>query len=103
VFCTKLGTRGRQKFVERVQQVTFSSARARRLGQDITYVTEKAVFRLGVHGLELVEVAPGLDVRHDVLDQLGCRVSIADDLRTMPDMCFAPVRMGLDRMWEMHA
>jgi acyl CoA:acetate/3-ketoacid CoA transferase len=99
VFCTVIGNRGRRKFVERVQQVCFSAARARRTNQEITYVTEKAVFRLGDSGLSLCEVAPGLDVGRDVLGQIGCSVTVADRVVPMPEACFAEAKMGLREIW----
>jgi propionate CoA-transferase len=79
-----LGTftaRGAFKFVERVGHVTFSGAFARERGQEVRYVTERAVFRLGEDGPELIEIAPGLDVERDVIAQMGFRPSVSADLR----------------------
>ena len=59
-----------RKFVAAVDQISFNAQRARRQGQEVLYVSERAVFRLGADGLELVEVAPGIDVRRQVLDTL---------------------------------
>ena len=58
------------KFVERVSSVSFSAQNARQRGQEVLYVTERCVFRLGAEGLELVELAPGVDLRTQVLDRL---------------------------------
>lgn len=58
------------KFVERVDAVSFSAKNALSAGQEVLYVTERCVFRLGPSGLELVEVYPGIDVRRDILDLL---------------------------------
>jgi propionate CoA-transferase len=55
------------KFVERVQQISFSAERARKIGQEVLYITERAVFRLAEGGVELIEVAPGIDIRSQVL------------------------------------
>lgn len=60
-----------QKFVRRVDQVGFHGPTALARGQEVLYVTERAVFRLAGNGrLELVETAPGIDVRTQVLDQM---------------------------------
>lgn len=62
-------TEGRhRKFLDRVDQVTFSGVEALRRGQRVLYVTERAVFALGPHGLVLLEVAPGIDPQSGVLD-----------------------------------
>jgi len=59
-----------RKFVGAVRHLTFSAARARESGQEVVYVTERAVFRLTPGGLELTEVAPGVDLRRDVLERM---------------------------------
>lgn len=59
-----------RKFVGAVRHLTFSAAQARRNGQEAVYVTERAVFRLTKAGLELVEIAPGIDIRRDILERM---------------------------------
>jgi acyl CoA:acetate/3-ketoacid CoA transferase len=59
------------KLVKKVAQVTFSGGRAIENKQEVVYVTERAVFKLMPAGVELVEVAPGVDIKGDILDRMG--------------------------------
>lgn len=83
------------KFVDAVDQVSFSGARAAAQGQDITYVTERCVIRLIDGRLVVTEVAPGLDVQRDVLDQAATELLVAEDLREMDGALFRPEPINL--------
>jgi propionate CoA-transferase len=83
------------KFVEAVEQICYNGAFAREQGREAIFVTERAVFRVGPDGLELFEVAPGIDVERDVVARMAFRPSIAKDLRPMDARLFAPEPMGL--------
>lgn len=83
------------KLVESVQQITYSAQYGRERGQQVLYVTERAVFRLCKSGLEMVEIAPGLDVERDVLSRMAFRPRLADNLKTMDERLFHPALMGL--------
>lgn len=72
-----------RKFVKAVQSVSFSALNAARSGQRVLYVTERCVFRLGEQGLEICEIAPGVDLRRDILDLLDFDAAVATDLKTM--------------------
>ncbi len=66
------------KLVDQVRHITFSGARARETGQEVLYVTERAVFRLVPEGIALVEVAPGIDPQTDVIDRMGFRPIVGE-------------------------
>jgi propionate CoA-transferase len=83
------------KFVEDCQMVCSSARRALDTGQEIRYVTERAVFRLVESGLELIEVAPGIDVATQVLAVASFPISVSRDLRPMDARLFRDEPMGL--------
>ena len=71
------------KFHSEVKSLSFSVKNALENGQDVMYITERCVFRLGRNGLILTEVAPGVDVERDILSKLPFKVEIAPDLKEM--------------------
>lgn len=77
-----------RKFVSQVEQISFSASRAQEIQQTVLYVTERAVFRLTDLGLELIEIAPGVDLERDVLAQMEFQ-PIIHQVRTMPASAFA--------------
>lgn len=76
-----------RKFVRQIEQVSFSSRRSRQVGQKVLFVTERAVFRLTGEGLELIEVAPGIDLQKQILDQMEF-TPIIRAIRPMPAHVF---------------
>jgi len=76
------------KFVADVEQITYSGPEAMRRGQDVVYVTERAVFRLTEQGLTLTEVAPGIDLRRDVLERMRLTPHIPSDPALMASLHF---------------
>lgn len=85
------------KFVDAVQQITFSADYACKSGQKVWYITERAVFRLTPEGLLLTEIAPGVDLQRDILDHMTFRPAVAEDLKTMDPRLFRPEPMGLSK------
>lgn len=84
-----------RKFIPEVEHRTFSGAYAWKRRQSVTYITERCVFRLGEQGMELVEIAPGIDLERDILAHMGFRPLVAENLRTMDDAIFRDAPMGL--------
>ncbi len=89
------------KFVDHVEHVTFSGKYAAAKGQKVLYITERCVFRLTSRGMELVEIAPGMDLEKDILGQMNFRPVISPDLKLMDERIFKHQKMGLkDDMLE---
>jgi propionate CoA-transferase len=84
-----------KKFVKRVEHLTFSGALARQKGQPVLYVTERCVFALTEAGMQLVEIAPGMDLEKDILDQMDFQPIIDGPLRVMDSRIFQKTPMGL--------
>lgn len=72
-----------KKLVNKVDQITFSGPQGIRRGQEVLYLTERASFRLKPNGIELFEIAPGIDLQRDVLAQMDFEPRVAEDLRIM--------------------
>lgn len=83
------------KFVEQVEQITYSGSYAWEAGQQVLYVTERAVFSLNERGLVLTEYAPGIDLEKDVIAMMGFRPEISDKLKLMDPRIFSDSRLGL--------
>jgi len=73
-----------RKLVQQVDQVTFSGPQALLRGQQALYLTERANFRLTPEGMELFEIAPGIDLQRDVLDQMDFVPRLAENIAVMP-------------------
>src|ERR1700722_593139 len=85
-----------KKFVGKGQQVTYSGALAAQNGQRAFYITERAVFRRNEAGrLELIEIAPGIDLERDIFAQKQFRPDVSPALKEMDSRIFRPEAMGL--------
>jgi propionate CoA-transferase len=76
------------KFVNSVEHITFSGDYAREKKQIVMYITERAVFRLIDAGLELIEIAPGIDLNRDILYHMAFKPKISDNLKIMSSTIF---------------
>ena len=72
-----------KKLVKAVEQITYSGPQGLVRGQEVLYLTERASFRLTAAGIELFEIAPGIDLQRDVLDQMEFAPLVAADLKVM--------------------
>jgi len=77
-----------KKLLSRVDQITFSGVEALKRGQTVLFLTERASFRLTDQGIELFEIAPGIDLQRDVLDQMNFVPLITQNLVVMPSDLF---------------
>jgi len=82
------------KLVPEVEQVSFSGKRAKSLGQDVTYVTERCVMKLVDGTVTVTEIAPGIDLKDDILDQSAFELAVSPDLKPMDDALFRPGLLG---------
>ena len=83
-----------RKFVEAVEQITFSGPLAVGKGQSVRYVTERCVFELRSAGMQLIEVAPGIDIERDVLAHMAF-VPVVNDVAVMDARIYRDMPMGL--------
>ena len=90
-----------RKFVKRIGQVTFSGAYAAEIGQPVYYVTERCVFQRTEAGVELIEVAPGIDVERDILAHMDF-TPIVDTISEMDPRIFRAEPMGLEQVLVGH-
>lgn len=89
-----------KKFVENVEQITFSGKYAQANQQTVLYVTERAVFTLEQGELTLIEIAPGLNLEKDVIAAMAFRPRISTQLKPMPKELFQPQWGNLKAMIE---
>lgn len=84
-----------KKFIPEVEQITFSGEYATEINQPVLYITERAVFELSKEGLVLIEIAPGVDLQKDILEQMEFKPIISDNLKEMDIRIFKDELMGL--------
>lgn len=83
------------KFVRQIEQVCYSAPFAAKEGRTAIFITERAVLRLVTGGLEVVEIAPGIDLDRDVLGRMAFRPRVSPDLKRMDARLFSPQPMSL--------
>ena len=83
------------KICKAVEQISFSAKTAISNGDTVLYITERAVFKLTDKGIELIEIAPGVDLEKDVLAHMPIRPIISKNLKKMDARIFTDEKMGL--------
>lgn len=85
------------KFLKKVEQVTFNGKQAFKKGQQVLFCTERAVFRLTENGIELIEIAPGIDLDKDILEMMEFKPIIVPKLKTMDAKIYASGLLNLSK------
>jgi propionate CoA-transferase len=85
-----------RKFVQEVEHRTFSGKVAAAAGKEVLYITERCVFGLRAEGLELLEIAPGVDLQRDILERMDFVPLMGDQVKFMDERIFRNAKMGLD-------
>jgi len=78
-----------------VEQITFNGKYAFNNGQEVLYCTERALFKLTNNGIELIEIAPGIDLKKDVLSMMEFKPKISSDLKVMDEIIFKSEKLNL--------
>jgi propionate CoA-transferase len=86
------------KFVPQLEQVSYNGPFAQERGQEAYYITERAVFRRGLHGIELIEIAPGINLERDILAHMDFRPQVSENLKTMDARIFCQEPIGLKQI-----
>ena len=85
----------KNKFVDKVEQITFSADQAIKNNQEILYVTERCVFTLTKEGITLTEIAPGIDLEKDILSHMDFKPIIHPNLHLMDERIFKDEKMNI--------
>jgi propionate CoA-transferase len=86
-----------KKFIDKVEQITFSGEYAVSVNQPVLYITERAVFELTKEGMTLKEIAPGVDLEKDILAHMDFKPVISKDLKEMDKNIFGEENIGLGK------
>ncbi len=84
-----------KKLVKAVDQISFSGQRGVKQGQDVTYVTERCVMKLTGQGVVVTEIAPGVELQANILEQSEFPLLVSPQLKAMDGRLFNPAKMGL--------
>jgi len=83
-----------KKLVKACEQITFSGRRGVAQGQDVTYITERCVMKLTPDGIVVTEIAPGVSLQENIIDQSEFPLIISPKLKVMDTKFFRDKKMG---------
>lgn len=86
-----------KKFLDVVEQITFSGEYAQKVKQPVLYITERAVFELTKDGMMLTEIAPGVELEKDILALMDFKPILSPNLKVMDERIFKAEKMGLNQ------
>ncbi|MGV2685582.1 acyl CoA:acetate/3-ketoacid CoA transferase, partial [Clostridium perfringens] len=84
-----------KKFIKNVEQITFSGDYALEKNQPVLYITERAVFELRKEGVVITEIAPGVDLKRDILSLMDFSPIVAKEIKIMDERIFKEENMGI--------
>ncbi len=85
------------KFIRDVEHITFSGEYANKTNQPVMYITERAVFELRKDGVYLIEAAPGIDIKTQIIDLMGFEPKTDGEVKIMDERIFSDELMGLKK------
>ena len=90
-----------KKFKNQVSQITYASKYSKKIKQEVLYITERAVFKVNDEGLlTLTEVAPGIDIEKDIINQMEFRPIISENLKLMNPNLFINDKLNLEEKFK---
>ena len=85
------------KFIDSVEQITFSGEYAKHIKQQVLYITERAVFKLEEDGIHLIEIAPGIDLEKDIINHMGFIPKMSNKMELMDSSLFKENTINLKK------
>ena len=90
-----------KKFKKQISQITYASKYSKKIKQQVLYITERAVFKVNDEGLlTLTEVAPGIDIEKDIINQMEFRPIISENLKLMNPKLFISDKLNLEEKFK---
>ena len=90
-----------KKFKKQISQITYASKYSKKIKQEVLYITERAVFKVNDEGLlTLTEVAPGIDIEKDIINQREFRPIISENLKLMNPNLFINDKLNLEEKFK---